>query len=204
VRCRPMALRCGPPHADSSASMGGPHRLARAHVCRRGSALAGTYNHTDARHDVKRYPQMQRAPHNRQSDVTHPRIVHNDKDVRFYVIPFRFHEGCRLPNIWSRAQDSRHDYTASFIWNPGGDQQDDLFDETTGQSISCDQTVTRNGRTYLLRVNRVCLQKPRWVRAAVGTATILGTNDSRGDNALSNYWRAKGNGPFSSRVRSSI
>jgi hypothetical protein len=55
-----------------------------------GPALAGTYNHTDARHDVKRYPQMQRAPHNRQADVTHLRIVHNDKAVRFYV---RFRSG---------------------------------------------------------------------------------------------------------------
>jgi hypothetical protein len=98
-----------------------------------------------------------------------------------------------------------HDYTASFIWNHGGEQQDDLWDETTGQSISCDQTISRNGRTYLLRINRSCVHKPRWIRAAVGSGMILGSNDSRGDNALSNKWRQSSDSDnlFSPRVRSS-
>ena len=167
-------------------------------------ALAGTYTHTDARHDVKRYPQMQRAPHNRQSDVTHLRIVHNDKDIRFYV---RFRSGAMtgvdFRTFGVALKTPGHDYTAAFIWSPGGEQQEELFDETTGQSISCDQTMGRNGRTYRLRINRVCLHKPRWIRAAVGTGTILGTNDSRSDNALSNDWQAEGTAPFSPRVRSS-
>jgi hypothetical protein len=168
-------------------------------------ALADTYNHTDARHDVKRYPQMQRAPHNRQSDVTHLRIVHNDKNFRFYV---RFRSGSMtgvdFRTFGAALKTPGHDYIATFIWNPGGEQQDDLLDETTGLSISCDQTIERHARTYILRINRACLQKPRWIRAAVGAATILGTNDSRGDYALSNDWRAKGESPLSPRVRSSM
>jgi hypothetical protein len=174
------------------------------------ASVADTYNHVDARHDVDGLHQGNnyRARHNRQSDVSHLRIVHSDKDVRLY---FRFRSG-RMHGVQFRTfrvalTTPGHDYTAGFIWNRGGDQQDDLFDETTGQSISCDQTIARNDRTYVLRINRTCLHKPPWVRAAVQTGTYLGTNDSRSDNALSDNWDLNRPGridrPFSPRVHSS-
>jgi hypothetical protein len=175
------------------------------------ASVAGTYKHVDARHDVDAFIKGDdhRARHNRQSDVAHLRIVHNEKDVRLYV---RFRSG-RMHGVEFRTfrvglTTPGHDYTAGFIWNRGGDQQDDLLDETTGKSVNCDQTIARNNHTYLLRINRTCLHRPLWVRAAVQTGTYLGANDSRSDNALSDNWDLNHPGlidrPFSPRVHSSI
>jgi len=78
------------------------------------------------------------------------------------------------------------------------------LDETAEEFISCDQTTSRHGRTIMLRINRACLGKPRWIRAAVGAGTIVGTNHIRSDNALSNNWRhGQDDAPFTPRVRSS-
>jgi hypothetical protein len=167
-------------------------------------ALADTYTHTDARHDVETIPHHDRAPHNRKSDVTHLRILHNDKDVRFYV---RF-RSASMKGVESREfgiflRTPKHSYTATFSLFRGA-EQDGLLDETAGTLIDCDQTSRRHGHTIMLRINRACLAKPSWIRAALLAFTSLETNDSRGDNAMSDNWRrAQADGPFTPRLHSS-
>lgn len=168
-------------------------------------ALADTYTHTDARHDVETVLHMQRAPHNRKSDITHLRIVHNDRDVRFYI---RFRDagmkGVERRTFMMPLKTPKDAYTVYFDLFRGG-EQDDLWDGTTETQISCDQTTRRHGHVIMLRVNRACLGKPRWIRASVFAGTMLANKDSRMDNALSSKWRAaeRLSGPFSPRVRSS-
>jgi hypothetical protein len=166
--------------------------------------LADTYNHSDSRHDVMRVPQQVQAPHNRKSDVTHLRIVHNDKDVRFYVrLRSASMKGIKSREFGVSLKTPKHSYTASFSVFRSG-EQDGLFDETAGTFINCDQTTSRHGQAIMLRINRACLGTPRWIRADVGVGTIIGTSDIRSDNALSNNWRrAQADGPFTPRLHSS-
>jgi len=166
-------------------------------------ALAGTYHHTDARHDVKRYPRSH-APHNRQSDVTHLQIVHNDKAVRFYL---RFRSasmrGVRFRGFVIFLKTPSHSYRAGLDWRRSG-ARGDLVDTTTGQPVMCDQAISRHGHTYLIRIDRGCLGNPRWIRAAFITGVNLGTTRSFSDDPLSSNWRRPdGGGPFTPRVHSS-
>jgi hypothetical protein len=166
-------------------------------------AHAETYNHADVRHDVERAPESTRAPRYREADVTHLQVVHNNKAVRFNItLRSAALKGVQFRTIGYTLKTSGHHYSGVFIKNHDRSVQYILFDDTEGQEIdlTCNESSGRNGRTIWLRIDRSCLGKPRWIRASIGVGTVLGTNNSRGDNALSNKWRETNTQIFTPRV----
>jgi hypothetical protein len=165
--------------------------------------FADTYNHADARHDVERVPQFTQAPRNRESDVTHLQIVHNSKVLRLNVtLRSASLKGVLFRSMGFTLKTSGHRYSGSYIQNHGGDIQYILFDDTAGQEIdaTCHESSGRTGRTIWLRIDRACVGHPRWVRVSLGIGTVIGSNDSRGDNALSNNWRRANDNVFTPRI----
>jgi hypothetical protein len=162
-------------------------------------ALAETYGHADAHHDVADTVKGVRAPHYRKADVTHLRIVHGGNAVRLSV---------RLRSISWKHVDFR---TVGFSFKTPGDSysgdyvrhhhevQFDLFDVTSGDTVDCNWSSGSKGRTMWVRVPRSCIGTPQWVRASVSVGAYKGTR-SWGDNALSGNWRRSGDGTLSPRV----
>lgn len=165
-------------------------------------ASAETYNHADARHDVESYPQGVHTPRNRASDVTHLRVVHSDKTIRISVtLRSAALSGSTFRIVAFDLKTPGHRYTGDFISHPG-EVQYDLWNHATGRTINCDEWSSRSGRTVSLMLDRSCLHKPRWIRAAV---TVITNNDSgagRVDNPLSDDWRRGDNPVFGPRVHS--
>jgi hypothetical protein len=158
-------------------------------------SLAQTYANVDARHDVERFPQHVRAPHNRKADVTHLRIRHRLKAVRF-TIRLR---SASLKNLSFRIvgftlKTPDQAFEGDWIAQQGATQYD-LADET-GEPVRCTESSGRHGQTIWLRLDRTCLGAPRWIRASVR----VGANHRAlgwGDNAISDNWRSS-NGAVSS------
>ena len=168
-------------------------------------AHAEAYSHTDARHDVEKAPQSTRAPRYREADVTHLQIVHDDTAVRFDIrLRSAALKGVQFRTVGYTLKTSGHHYSGAFIKNHDRSVQYILFDDTEGQEIdlTCDESSGRNGSTVWLRIDRSCLGMPRWIRASISVGTVLGSNNSRGDNALSNRWRHSDDKIFSPRVHS--
>jgi hypothetical protein len=165
-----------------------------------GPALADTYEHPDAHHDVADTVKGVRAPDYHKADVTHLQIVHSDNAVRLNV---------RLRSLRWKRVDFR---TVGFGFKTPGDSyvgdyvkhrhevQFDLFDVTSGDTVDCNWSGGTKGRTIWLRVPRSCIGTPPWVRASISVGAYRGTR-SWGDNALSGNWRRSGDGTLSPRVR---
>ena len=166
-------------------------------------ALAGTYRHTDARHDVEAFPGEHRAPHNREADVTHLRIRHSTRAIRFDLrLRSAAMVGVSFRVVGFSLRTSGHRYSGRYIQNHNGEVQYDLSDDTAGRRISCDESSGRSGHVVWLRLDSSCLRKPRWIRAAVtiGTSTGRRTDSGATDDALSNRWRESVPMPFTPRV----
>jgi hypothetical protein len=163
-------------------------------------SVAQTYAHSDARHDVEKFPQREHAPQYRKADVTHIRISHGQKAVRF-TLRLR---SASLKNLRSRVVGfyvKTPDHRFRGLWIAGhGSAVYDLADDETGEPVSCGESSGRDGHTIWLRVDRACFGTPRWVRASVRVGTNRGAF-GWGDNALSDVWRSSNKAPFSPRLR---
>lgn len=161
-------------------------------------ALADTYLHVDARHDVERSPQGVPAPHYRQADVTRVRINHSDTSIRFAVrLRSSSLRHLRFRVLGFTLKTPSDTYSGDWIAEHGTAQYD-LYNGR-GNPMSCAESSGRNGHTIWLTLDRACFGSPRWVRASVG----VGTNDGTlawGDNPLSNDWRRTYDDVFSPRI----
>jgi hypothetical protein len=161
-------------------------------------ALAETYAHTDARHDVEKAPQNTRSALYRKADITHVKIAHWQKAIRFTVrLRSASLKGVKFRSLGFTVKTPSHTFTGAWIAGHGSAQY--LLSDETGSDVNCAESSGRAGRTIWLRLDRACLSNPRWIRASVQVGTNDGTS-AWGDNALSSNWRRTYDAVFSPRI----
>jgi hypothetical protein len=162
-------------------------------------AFAETFSHVDARHDVEKSPQHERAPQYRKADVTDIRINHGLDAVKFTLrLRAASLKNLKLRVVGFKVRTPDHTFRGLWIAEHGATVYD-LADDETGEPVTCDESSGRDGHTVWLRLDRACFDTPEWVRASVRVATNRGAS-GWGDNALSDNWRSSTNAVFSPRL----
>lgn len=161
-------------------------------------ALADSYTHVDARHDVEKSPQEVRAPHYRQTDVKRVKIIHGDKSIPFTIrLRSSSLKNLKFRSVGFSLKTPDHMFDGGWIASPGAAQY--LLSDETGNDVSCSESSGRNGRTIWLKLDRACFGNPRWIRSSVFVGANNGTL-AWGDNALSDNWRHTYDATLSPRI----
>ena len=162
-------------------------------------ADAQVYNHRDAIHDVNSADvddpsNPHQEPTNKSFDITHLRVIHGPKMIRFKVKL----RSASLKGLYSRSlvfemRTNRHSYSGS--WDMyHGELQYTVFENKVGV-VKC---YAQNSRTQIKRRTiwwsfpRSCFHNPRWIRVAVA---VRGQPSDRsrwlGDTAQSSSWHPR-------------
>jgi hypothetical protein len=168
-------------------------------------AMADTYHHRDARHDVGRTRagvDFNHVPHNWKYDVTRLRVVHTSDQIQFNAtLRSTSMKGLDWRTLGFRMETNGHVYSGS--WMMHRDAQFFLYDETAQKDLAlrCIDAGTK-GHTLSLDLDRTCFHNPKWIKVAVsvgGQAKGL----AYADNAQSRSWHHPLTEVYSPRIRAS-
>jgi hypothetical protein len=145
-----------------------------------GAAVAQTYAHQDAQHDVQRYllssGKVENARHNKATDIVRARLSYSKNGLTSTV----WLRSGKVGRSWLMSGPV-HTGSTHFDWSASQDTSGKVLDlrDSNGASIACDglavRVAHRKGRVAMT-VPASCLGKPDWVKA--GVAFSVQPNDT--------------------------
>jgi hypothetical protein len=136
-----------------------------------GAAVAQTYTHQDAKHDVQRYllssGKIENVPHNKATDIVRARLSYS-KDGLTSTVWLR---SGKVGDSWLMSGPV-HTGSTHFDWSASQDPSGKVLElrDAHGASVACDgldvRVAHRKGRVAMT-VPTSCLGTPDWVKAGV-------------------------------------
>jgi hypothetical protein len=153
-----------------------------------GTALAATFDHDDATHDVQRYDYgdqtVSDAPHNKSVDITRTRIIFTRHTLESTV----WLRSKKVGDVWLVAGQLRTSQ-GKFSWlvSVAPHSKDVELDDPNGDPLPCDgithHVASSKGRATVT-VPSSCLDKPQWVREGVAFAITTADDHQLADDGL--------------------